>query len=156
MGLKITDVSPNAAYGPTAVTPPAKTVLTKTFLVDRVADASAGPSSNIKCILPADATVIDIRIFGLTASDAGTTATVQVGTRGASGARSNYGTGDVKANAGKIPFVATVSPTLTGNSIMTLEDTPMGGDKLITGNYIETGTVATTGGPWYVTVEYVR
>lgn len=142
MGLKTTDVFPLGANGPTATTPPNKDIQVKVYGVTR--QDTANP---VKCVLPADATIIDIAIVSPNNNDAGTTATVSVGIPG----NATYFVNDTNV---KVPFYQ--RPTSGVRNIPNFENTPLGGDILITSNYIETGTVSTTGGPYYVIVEYVR
>lgn len=143
MGIKAIEVNPIAAYGPTAVTPAGKDVLVKVFAINRTDTVAA-----VKCVLPADSTIIDMRVFTQTASDAATTATISVGIPGANTQFLN--TVDVKTAAGKIAV------TTKAANLMNLENIPVGPDIQINGVYAETGTASTVGGPFYVTVEYVR
>lgn len=143
MGFKAIDITPIASYGPTATTPCNKDVVVKVFAVSRT-DTTA----TVKCVLPGDATIIDIRVFSPTVSDAATTAVISVGIPGANTQYLN--TVDVKTAAGMI------RPTTKLTNIINLENTPVTGDIQINAIYAETGTASTTGGPFYVTVEYVR
>lgn len=143
MGLKTFDVAPVAVYGPTATTPYAKDVVTKVFAVNRT-DTIA----STKCVLPADATIMDIRVVSPVASNAGTTAVINVGTPASN---TFFLTGvDVKTAAGVI------RPTSQVSNILNLENTPLGADIAMTAYYAETGGASTLGGPFYVIVEYVR
>lgn len=144
MGIKTTDITPLASYGPSALTPVDKDVVVKVFAINRT-DTSA----STKCVIPADSTIIDMRVFSPTASDAGTTATISVGVAG--GSNTYYlNTVDVKSAAGKIAITSKAA------NLINLETLPLGPDIQLTGIYAETGTASTTGGPFYVTVEYVR
>lgn len=143
MGFKAIDLTPIAAYGPTAVTPPNKDVVVKAFVINRTDTAST-----VKCVIPADATLIAIRAFSPVASNAGTSAVINVGTPASATYFLNGA--DVKTSAGQLSV-----GTVTAN-LFNLENIPLGADIQITGQYVETGTVSTTGGPYYVTVEYVR
>ncbi len=143
MGIKAIDITPIASYGPTAVTPPNKDVQVKVFAINRTDTAAS-----VKCVLPADATIIDMRVYTATASDAATTATISVGIPGTNTFYLN--TVDVKSAAGRIAV------TTKAANFMNLENTPLGADIQINGIYAETGTASTVGGPFYVTVEYVR
>lgn len=143
MGLKAIDINPIASSGPTATTPTNKDVQVKVFAVNRTDTVAT-----VKCVLPGDATIIDMRIFSPVASDAATTAVVSVGIPGTNTYFLN--TVDVKAAAGKIAITSKAA------NMMNLENIPVSTDIIINAIYAETGTASTTGGPFYVTVEYVR
>jgi hypothetical protein len=142
MGFKAIDITPIASYGPTSTTPCNKDVVVKVFAVSRT-DTTA----TVKCVLPGDATIIDMRVFNPTASDAATTAVISVGIPGANTQFLN--TVDVKTAAGMI------RPTTKLVGVMNL-DNPPASDLMINAIYAETGTASTVGGPFYVIVEYVR
>lgn len=142
MGFKAIDLSPIAANGPSATTPFNKDVVVKAFAINRT-DTTA----SVKCVLPADATIIDVRVISTAVSNAGTSATVSVGIPGTNG---YFVSGlDVKTSAGKLN-------TTGATNLLNLENIPQGPDIQITGVYAETGTASTAGGPFYVVVEYVR
>jgi hypothetical protein len=142
MGFKAIDITPISSLGPTATTPSNKDVQVKVFAVSRTDTAAT-----VKCVLPGDATILDMRIFSPTASDAATTAVVSVGIPGANTTYLN--TVDVKAAAGMI------RPTSKLAAMVNLENPPAA-DIQLNAIYAETGTASTTGGPFYVIVEYVR
>lgn len=144
MGVKAIDLNPIATYGPTAVTPPNKDLVAKFFTITRT-DTAAGI---VKCVLPADSTIVAIRIFSPAVSNAATTAVVNVGIPGTPTQFVNGA--DVKTSAGQLAI-----GTQTQN-LFNLENIPLGSDIIITGQYAETGTASTSGGPYYVTIEYVR
>jgi hypothetical protein len=144
MGFKAIEMNPLASYGPTATTPNCKDVVVKVFPIARTDTVAS-----VKCVLPGDATILDMRVFSATASDAATTATISVGLNGGSGTYF-LNTVDVKTAAGMI------RPTTKLANMMALENIPISGDILMTGVYAETGGASTTGGPFYVQVEYVR
>ncbi len=143
MGIKQIDLVPIASYGPTAITPVNKDLQCKVFQITRT-DTTA----TVKCVLPGDSTVLAMRVYSDTASDAATTATISVGIPGTNTYYLN--TVDVKTAAG----FATIGSK--ASHMMVLENIPVTGDIQINGVYAETGTASTTGGPFYVTVEYVR
>ena len=143
MGIKAIDITPLASYGPTAVTPSSKDVVCKVFAINRT-DTTA----SVKCVIPADSTIIAIRLYSTAVSNAATTATVSVGIPGTNTYFVNAA--DVKTSAGQIALTSNVS------NIFNLENIPLGSDIQITGIYAETGTASTAGGPYYVTIEYVR
>lgn len=108
-------------------------------------------------VLPADATILGIRMYIQTASNAGTTASVALTGQGVgpSGATFNFGTFSV-LTAGTSLLNTTVN-TVTG--VFNLERPPAvqtSGDIIIYATYAETGTASTAGGPFYFVIEYVR
>src|SRR5215213_3376883 len=125
MGFKAIDITPIASYGPTAITPSSKDVVVKVFAISRTDTVAS-----VKCVLPADATILDMTVVSPTASDAATTATISVGLSGGSG--TNYlNTVDVKTAAG------TIRPTTKLTNMMNLENTPLSTDIALTGVYAE-------------------
>ena len=124
----------------TSTTPPAIEVLTKVVQVART-DTTAFEAF----ILPKGAVVAGAYVMGTVASDAASTAIIDVGT--------NPGTADeivdsfsVKTNGvGYHPSGAT-----SGSAI----GTQLTADTLDKARYAETGTASATGGPWLVKVEY--
>lgn len=144
MGLKTTDVAPNAGYGPTATTPQPKDLLVKAFQIART-DTTA----SVKAVLPADASVVDFDIYGV-ASNAGTSATISIGTTSAANELINAQ--DVKTAGGKIRPTTSVTTNLPN-----LENTPLSsGDLQLYAKYAESGTASSAGGPYTVIVYYVR
>jgi hypothetical protein len=143
MGIKAIDLNPIASYGPTAVTPASKDVVAKFFTISRT-----DTTPSVKCVIPADASIISIRLYSPQVSNAGTTALIYVGIPGSQGYFVNGG--DVKTNAGQLGVGGSTQ------NIFQLENTPLGADIQITGTYAETGTPSTSGGPFYITIEYVR
>lgn len=110
-----------------------------------------------KAVLPADATILGFRFYIQTPSNNVTTATVTLTGQGVgpSGATFAFGSQSV-ATAGTYLMNSTVN-TVTGT--FNLERPPAvqtSGDIYIFAQYAETGTASTTGGPFYVVVEYVR
>lgn len=143
MGIKATDLTPLGAYGPTVLTPKAKDVQVKVFNVLRT-DTTA----SVKAVLPADASIIDIIINGA-ASNAGTTATVSIGSTSAA---TEYVNGqDVKTAGGTIRPTSTLS-----TNIPNIEPIPNTGDLQLWAKYAETGAASSAGGPYTVMVMYVR
>lgn len=143
MGFKAIDLSPIASNGPTAVTPPNKDLVAKAFAINRT-----DTTSTVKCVIPADATIIGLSIYSTAASNAGTSAVINIGN--ATNA-TYYVTGlDVKSAAGRLAL----STQLT--NMFNLENIPLGADIQISGQYVETGTASSAGGPFYIMVEYVR
>jgi hypothetical protein len=144
MGIKAIDITPISSLGPTVLTPVAKDVDVKVFAVSR-----SDTTSTLKCVLPADASILNIVKTGNTNSDAASTATVSLVVSNNTGAISTGTAYDVKTAGTTTGFV-----TMPG--LPNLEPQPLTGDLKITATYAETGTASTTGGPWYFEVTYVR
>jgi subtilisin family serine protease len=144
MGIKAIELAPLAANGVTAQTPPAKDVRVKYFQLARTDTVAA-----VKMVLPANSSILDVKIIG-TASDAGTTATVSVGTTSSS---NEIVTGQDVKGAGTV-----IRPTTAGvgSGFAAVESIPQVGDIPIYAKYAETGTVSTVGGPWKVFVEFIN
>ena len=143
MGLLATDVTPFQPTGPTVLIPTAKDTYVKVFQVARTDTGSV-----LKAVLAADATITRLDFYGGTASDAGTSATVSLTVANNSGTLST-GSVDVKANG------ATTARIQMSN-LPNLEPRPLLGDITIKATYAETGTASTTGGPWFILVEFIR
>ena len=144
MGLQATDILPISSTGPTVLIPSSKDVVTKVFSVTR-----SDTTSTLKCVLPADASIIEIVKLGNTASDAATTATVTLVMANNSGTMNTATALDVKG-------AGTTSAMVQMPGLPNLQPMPLNGDIRISATYAETGTASTTGGPWYVSVSYVR
>ena len=126
----------------TSTTPPAVSIITKTCQIART-DTTAFDAFTI----PKGAVLCGSYVMGLVASDAATTATLNVG--------SNPGTTneaiaayDVKTAGSGVGYYA--SGAKAGTSI----GTKFTADTLMKAKYSETGGASTTGGPWLVKVEY--
>lgn len=142
MGMLATDYTPlGTQMSPN--TPSAKDLVLKAFKVART-DTTA----SMKMELPADAVIVDILIYG-PASDAGTTATVSIGSSVTS--TEYVSAQDVKTAGGML------RPTSTMNSsnLLGVTPIPMGFDKQIWAKYAETGTASSVGS-WTVVVYFVR
>lgn len=97
--------------------------------------------------LPRDAVITGMYVIGQVASNAGTTATIDVGTT--SSANELLASYDVKTAAtgeGYNPAGAAA----VGTAFME----KLTGDTPIYAKYTETGTASSAGGPWYVKIEY--
>lgn len=101
----------------------------------------------LKAMLPAQASVTNVYLYGSTASDAGTSATVTITISNNTGVIST-GIYDVKADG-------TITGIVRMTDLPNIEPQPLLGDLKINADYAETGTASTTGGPWKVAVEYV-
>lgn len=93
--------------------------------------------------LPANAIVHALLIYGNTASDAGTTATIDVGK-----------TGTLNHFLDDFDVTATQGAELTLPATAENLGTVGTSEIQVTGLYAESGTVSTTGGPWSVTLLY--
>jgi len=140
MGFKQVDFAPLQA--PSALTPTGKSHLVKVFTVSRTDTA---PS--VKAVLPAQASIINIYHYGGTASDAGTSADVDITVSNNAGTVST-GTVDMVAD-GALTEIVQMS------GLPNVEPTPNEGDLKISAVYSETGTASSTGGPWKFSIEYV-
>lgn len=110
-------------------------------------------------VLPADATILGIRYYIQTASNATTTAGVTFTGQGVGpgGATFAFGTQSVLAAAGNTGLMNATVNTVTG--LFNLERPPAvqtSGDIIIYATYAETGTASSTGGPFYFVIEYTR
>jgi hypothetical protein len=142
MGIKQVELVPINTSGPTTTIPGAKNTIAKYFQVTRTDTASA-----VKCVLPACASVVQVTVYGSTASDAATTATVTLTIANNSGTIST-GTVDVKTNGATTAFVQMTN-------LPNIESIPAAGDLRISAVYAETGTASTTGGPWKFGIDWV-
>ncbi len=140
MGFKQTDLVP---FSLQSTTPSCKDVRVKVFQILRTDTVAS-----VKMLLPADATVLDFVIVG-TASDAGTTATVSIGSTSTS---TEYVNGQDVKGAGT--FIRPTT-TVTGTNMVQIEGLPQGADRAIYAKYAETGGASTVGS-WKVLVYFTR
>lgn len=97
--------------------------------------------------LPKDAVISGIYVVGAAASDAGTSASIGIGT---STSANELMTGfDVKTAATGEGYVPSGAAAV-GSALYS----KLTADKSIYGKYVEAGTGSTVGGPWYIKVEY--
>jgi hypothetical protein len=143
MGFLATDITVLSSTGPTTNIPALKDVVVKAFKV-----AKTETTDTLKVVLPGDASIIGVKVFGSTASDAGTSATLTFTVANNSGTVSS-GTYDVKTNGA-------VTGEVTMSGLPNLQPVPLNGDLTIVAKYGETGTASSTGGPWNVLVTYIR
>lgn len=143
MGFLAQDIVPISTTGPTVLIPSSKDLRVKAFQVLRT-DTTA----SVKAVLPADASIIDIDIFGI-ASNADTTATISVGTTATSNEIINAQ--DVKTAGGRIR-----PSTSWSTDYPNLEPRPLVGDLSLYAKYAESGTASSAGGPYTIVVYYVR
>jgi len=153
MGYKQQDIVPlNAAY-PDALNPVRKEYAIVPFQVLRT-DTGATIK---KAVLPADATILGIRMYIQTASNAGTTATVTLTGQGVGPTGATFAFGTFSVLTTGTSLLNTTVNTVTG--VFNLERPPAvqtSGDIYIYAQYAETGTASTAGGPFYFVVEYTR
>lgn len=140
MGFRSSDIN---VTNPTPLTPSGKAEQHKMFQTSR-----SDTASTLKAVLPAQVSLIAVYFYGGTASDAGTTATLTITVSNNSGTIST-GTVNVKTNGA-------TSALVNMSALPNLEAIPANGDIKITAQYAETGTAATTGGPWNIVVAYVQ
>ncbi|MCA2570697.1 hypothetical protein [Microcystis sp. M42BS1] len=140
MGFKRVDLIP---INLTTFTPSSKSVKVLGFQIFRTDTAVGGV---LKAVLPGGASITDVKIVNSTASNAGTSATVNVGIPGTVNAIVNAQS--VLAAAGQL-----IRPAF-GRAALVEGDPPIL-DQNIVANYAETGTASTAGGPWTVLIEYV-
>lgn len=132
----------------TTQTPPAISIITKTTVIKRT-DTTAFEAFS----LPKGAIVLGTYVGGLVASDAQTTAIISVG--------SNPGTTDeclsafdVKGATGQGWYAAGAYNGTKNGVVATSGAAGLSADTLIKAKYTEDGTASTTGGPWFVQVDY--
>jgi hypothetical protein len=143
MGFRASDIVPISSTGPTTLIPVSKDVAVKAFSVLRT-----DTSSTLKCVLPADSSILNMVMTGSTNSDAATTATVSIVVSDNTGAISTGTAVNVKTTGATTQIVQ--MPSLPN-----LQPVPLTGDLKITATYAETGTASTTGGPYTFIVTYV-
>lgn len=141
MGLLVTDITP--LQSPSALIPSSKDYTVKVFSVARTDIVSS-----VKAVLPADASVMNVWIYRNGVSNAGTTATVTITIANNSGTVST-GTYDVKTSGD-------TSAVIQMTNLPNLEPRPLTGDLTVSAVYAETGTASTLGGPWKISVDYIR
>jgi len=141
MGLIVQDITPFTGTL-TANIPTSKDVATKVFQVSR-----SDTASTLKCVLPADASIIEVSKFGSTNTDSATSSTMTFTIANQSGTIS---TGNFDAKT-----TGTTTAYVQMSNLPNLEPRPLTGDITISAQYTEVGA-ATVGGPWYVKVLYVR
>lgn len=142
MGFLATSITPLTATGPTPLMPTSKDVVVKAFKVART-DTTA----TLKAVLPADASIVSVVLYGSTASDSATSASVTLTVANNSGTIST-GAYDVKTSGAVTGFVQM-------SGLPNIQPLPLLGDLRISATYAEVGA-STTGGDWYVAVTYVR
>lgn len=105
--------------------------------------------------LPASAQIVGISVFGKTASDAATTATVKLQSRisdGSAAAADLTAAIDVKGANG-LQILSGASNLAVANILFLPNAASKPQHLLVT--YAETGGASTTGGPWYFIVDYI-
>lgn len=142
MGIKQVELVPINSNGPTTNIPVLKPTVAKYFQVTR-----SDTASTLKAVLPAQASVVQVTVYGSVASDAATTATVTLTISNNSGTVST-GVVDVKANGATTAIVQM-------SGLPNIEPLPLAGDLKVTAVYAETGGASTTGGPWKFGIDWV-
>jgi hypothetical protein len=153
MGIKsVADLVPlNPAY-PDALNATRKAYVLVPFQVTR-----SNTTATKVAVLPADATILGIRYYIQTASNATTTATVTLTGQGVGPQGQTFAFGSQNVLITGYDLMAANVNILTG--VFNLERPPAtqtSGDIIIYATYAETGTASTTGGPFYFVIEYVR
>lgn len=143
MGFLATDLTVLSSTGPTTNIPVSKDVNVKAFKIARTET-----TDTLKVVLPGDASIIGLRVFGGTASDAGTSATLTF-TAANNGGTISSGTYDAKTNGA-------VTGEVTMSNLPNIQPVPLNGDITIVAKYAEVGTASTVGGPWNVLVTFIR
>ncbi len=143
MGFLATDFTPVSSTGPTTLIPSSKDIVVKVFSVSRTDTVAT-----LKAVLPADASILSVTLYGSTASNAGTAATVTISAANNAGTVSS-GTYDVKTSGA-------VTGSLTMSGTPNITPVPLTGDIRISATYAETGVASSAGGPWNIAVQYVR
>jgi hypothetical protein len=108
--------------------------------------ARTDTSAKVLGVLPRDAQITNVTIWGAAVSNAATTATIKLGQAGGTGAE-YLATFDVKG--------ATGAGQQTPTGALLMAPTAAAADTTVTGTYAETGTASTSGGPWTIILEYV-
>lgn len=124
------------------LTPKARSLLTKMGTIART-DTTA----TVLFGLPKDALIAGIYVIGDAASDAGTSATIGIGS--STSANEYMASYDVKTAATGEGY----NPA-GGAAVGTAMVNKLSADVSVYGKYAETGTASTAGGPWVVKVEY--
>lgn len=124
----------------TSTTPPSLEVLNKVVQVART-DTTAFNAF----VLPKGVVVAGAYVMGTVASDAATTAIIDVGT--------NPGTADEIVDSFSVK-TSGLGYFAAGAAVGSHMGTQLTADTLYKARYAETGTASTTGGPWLVKVEY--
>lgn len=147
MGIKFQDVTPlNPAY------PSPLNAVRKDFAMVPAGATRAMTTATKIAVLAADATILGIKFYPTTVSNAATTATVTLTAKFvATGTTVTLGTVDVKGT--------TTSTAIASANFFNIERPPAvttSGDIYIYAQYAETGTASTAGGPFYFSIEFVR
>lgn len=116
--------------------------------IKMIALARTNTTAVIGAWLPKDACIVGIYIIGSVASDAGTSAIIDVGTT--TTATELVASYDVKTAATGEGY----NP-VGGAAVGTAMRTKLTVDTPIYVKYTETGTASTAGGPWTVKIEYI-
>ena len=122
--------------------PKPRDVLSKFISISRTDTTAA-----IKAYLPKGAILVGFYVIGAAASNAGTTATIDVGTTATSNEWvASYDVKTAATGEGYNPVGAAAVGSAMG--------TPLTADTPVYGKYTESGTASSSGGPWIVKIEY--
>jgi len=143
MGIKLTDVNVISSTGPTVLIPAAKDLQIKVFQVTR-----SNTASTLKAVIPADASITSVKLFGSSNSNAGTTATLTINV--------NNNTGTISTGSVNLLTGGATTGAIQMSALPNIEPLPLLGDLQIFAQYAETGAASSAGGPWFVEVQYVR
>lgn len=143
MGIKQTDLVPISSTGPTVLIPTAKDLVCKVFQLSRT-----DTTNTLKAFLPADATVLGVKIYASTNSNAGTTATATI--------QIINNTGTISTGTVNLLTGGATTAEVQMSALPNIEPLPLLGDLQIKAQYAETGTASSAGGPWVFEIRYVR
>jgi len=144
MGIKQVELVPVASSGPSSSVPVAKDGSLKFFQLARTETTAV-----LKAVIPGQSSILGFLIFG-PASNAGTTATVSIGSTSAN-ANEYVNAQDVKTAGGLV-----IPTSALSTSLPNIEPIPLTGtDLVIWAKYTESGTVSSSGGPWKIGVWYI-
>lgn len=147
MGIKNDDLFPNnPAY------PDALNMVRKDLVVIGMAATRAMTTATKIGVLSADSTMLGLRFYPTTAPNNVTTATLTI--------TATFLATNTTVTLGTVNLLTTTnSANVEGANYFNLERAPAAttsGDILIKATYAETGTASTTGGPFYLTMTFVR
>jgi len=142
MGIKQNDLVPIGTVMPTAQSPAPKDGALRFFQLARTETTGV-----LKCVLPGNASILGFLIWGV-ASNAGTTATISIGSTSANA--NEYVNGQSVLTGGLVIPTASLSTNLPN-----IEPIPATGqDIYLYAKYAETGAASSAGGPWKIAVWY--
>ena len=141
MGIKQSDLITPLASGPSPLNPTGKPLYMKVFQVPRTMTAST-----LLAVLPAHASITNIRILAGVNSNAGTSASVTITVAN--------NTGTISTGSANVLTLGNTTSDLSMTNLPNIEPLPLLGDIKISAVYAETGAASSTGGPWNFVVIY--